>query len=261
MKNEDIKLDENERIDDLGINNLGIIQNSEYFCFGIDSVLLTNFVQSDSSKNIILDLCSGSGVIPILLSAKVKYSNIFAVELQKEMYNLLSKNIKMNLLQKDICAINIDINEVKKIQEKIFEITGRQTVDCITVNPPYKSKNTGSINENKVKYIARHEEKCTLRDVFEVSSKLLSDNGKLYLVHKPERLVDLLDIAREYKLEAKKLRFVYPRKDSKPSIVLVQYSKNGGNEIRVLPPLIEYDDNGEYTEEIYKIYGWKGSNC
>ncbi|MNP07148.1 N5-glutamine S-adenosyl-L-methionine-dependent methyltransferase [compost metagenome] len=260
IENIDSMLKENERIDELGIDDLKIIQNTKYFCFGIDSVLLANFVNSNSSKSSILDLCSGSGVIPILLSSKVKYSRLYAVELQEEMFDLLDRNIVMNSLEEKIKHFNCDVNNLESIKNNLYNISGKYTVDIITVNPPYKPKNTGVINEDKVKHIARHEEKCTLRDVLNISSKLLTDNGKLYLVHKPERLVDLLDIAREYKLEAKKIRFVYPRVDSNPSIVLVQYSKNGGNEIKVLPPLIEYDIEGNYTQDIYNIYGWKGSN-
>jgi tRNA1Val (adenine37-N6)-methyltransferase len=246
---------ENERIDDLGINNLKIVQNTDYFCFGTDSVLLSNFITSNSSKNIILDLCSGGGVIPIIISAKYKYSKIFAVELQDEMFNLLDRNIKLNNLEEKIYTVQGDIKDFNNIRKRIIKETGNSNVNIITVNPPYKPKGRGIVNEHNVKNIARNEEMCTLEDIFLTSSKLLEYKGKLYLVHKPERIVDLLAIARKYNLEAKKIRYVYPRVNTKPSIVLIEYVKGGGNETLMLPPLIEYNEDGSYTDEIYKIYG------
>lgn len=234
-----------ERIDDLNLNGKKIIQNTNYFCFGIDSVLLANFVESNCNKNVIVDLCSGSGVIPVIISQKKKYSKLYAVELQKEMYELLLKNIKINDLVGDIIPINNNIKE--------FRMDNK--VDIVVCNPPYKQIGTGVENDNSVKYIARHEKECTLEDVFECSSKILKQKGKLYLVHKPQRLTDLISCARKYNLEPKKIRFVYPTVESKPSIVLIEYVYFGGNEMNILPPLIEYDKNGNYTKEILKIYG------
>lgn len=251
---------ENERIDDLGVNNLKIIQNTDYFCFGTDSVLLSNFIISNSDKNVILDLCSGSGVIPIIISAKYKYSKIAAVELQDEMFNLLERNITLNNLQDKIEAIQGDIKDFSNIRKMLQNKIGYNMVNIITVNPPYKPKGRGVINDHNVKYIARHEEMCTLEDIFFTSSKLLEYKGKLYIVHKPERIVDLLAIARKYNLEAKRIRYVYPRVDVKPSIVLIEYVKGGGNEALILPPLIEYNSDGTYTDEIYKIYGMERDN-
>lgn len=247
-------LNENERIDDLELDNLKIIQNKDYFCFGMDSILLANFVDSINSKNIIVDFCSGSGVIPVVISAKKKYRGIVAVEIQDEMYELLNKNILMNGLSDIIIPIQNDIKDVKCLKKAILEKYNRDNVDIIVCNPPYKKQGTGVQNENKVKYIARHEEKCTLEDVFLSASKLLKSKGKLYLVHKPDRLVDLLEIARRYSLEPKKIRLVYPKLESRASIVLIEYVKNGGSELIVDKPLIEYLDDGNYTDEIYSIY-------
>lgn len=235
----------NERIDDLNLNGKKIIQNTEYFCFGIDSVLLANFVESNSSNNEIVDLCSGSGVIPVIVSQKKKCSKIYAVELQKEMFELLSRNIKINSLEEKIIGINQNIKE--------FNIDKK--VDIVICNPPYKEIGTGVQNDNSVKYIARHEKECTLEDVFKCSARILKQKGKLYLVHKPQRLTDLISVARKYNLEPKKLRLVYPTINSKPSIVLIEYAYCGGNEMNILEPLIEYDDNGNYTKEILDIYG------
>ena len=246
-------LKDNERIDDLGINNMKLIQNKEYFLFGTDSVLLANFAEISSMKNNILDLCSGSGVVPILMSQKIKYNKIFSVELQDEMYDILNRNITLNKL--DIIPIKSDIKAVEYIRNKIIENGIKGRVDAITVNPPYKPKGRGVKNENSVKYIARHEELCTLEDIFKTASLLLESKGKLYIVHKPERLVDLICIARKYKLETKRIRYVYPKIELKPSIVLIEYAKDGGNECIIEKAIIEYDESGNYTKEFLEICG------
>lgn len=253
-------LNENEKIDDLELDNLKIIQNKEYFCFGMDSILLANFVDSINRKNIIVDFCSGSGVIPVVISAKKKYRGIIAVEIQDEMYELLSKNILINGLEGTIFPMQSDIKDIKLLKNLVLEKYNRDNVDIIVCNPPYKKIGTGVQNENKVKYIARHEERCTLEDVFLSASKLLKSKGKLYLVHKPDRLVDLLEIARKYSLEPKKIRFIHPKFDSRASIVLIEYVKNGGIELIVEKPLIEYLDDGNYTDEIYSIYSKEEKN-
>lgn len=253
-----MKIRKNERIDDLGINDLKIIQNKEYFCFGTDSVLLANFVKSENSNNVILDLCSGSGVIPIILSAKKKYKKIFGVELQSEMYDLFDRNIKINNLEDSIISINENVKNIKDIRKKITSIMEKDKIDIITCNPPYKEIGTGLTTNHDVKTIAKCEVMCNLEDIFITSSKLLGKGGKLYLVHKPERLSDLIYFGRKYNLEAKEIRFVYPKIDKKPSIVLISYRKDGGNETKVLEPLIEYNDDMSYTDEIYRIYGING---
>lgn len=249
---------ESERVDSLGIGNLQIIQNKDYFCFGIDSVLLANFVNSNSNNNLIVDLCSGSGVIPIIISAKKKYAKIVAVELQNEMYDILERNISFNNLQEKIHILNEDVKQIEKIRKCIMDISNKDKADIIVCNPPYKTVGTGSKNENEVKFIARHEVMCNLEDIFLTSSKLLKSKGKLYIVHKPERIVDLMTLSRKYRLEAKNIRFVHPTYDSKPSIVLIEYVKDGKNGCKVLEPLIEYEKlNGKYTQEILNIYGMK----
>ena len=253
-----MEIRKNERIDDLGINDLKIIQNKEYFCFGTDSVLLANFVKSENSNNVILDLCSGSGVIPIILSAKKKYKKIFGVELQSEMYDLFYRNIKINNLEDSIISINENVKDIKNIRKKITSIMEKDKIDIITCNPPYKEIGTGLTTNHDVKTIAKCEVMCNLEDIFITSSKLLGKGGKLYLVHKPERLSDLIYFGRKYNLEAKEIRFVYPKINKKPSIVLISYRQDGGNETKVLEPLIEYNDDMSYTDEIYRIYGING---
>lgn len=253
-----MEIRKNERIDDLGINDLKIIQNKEYFCFGTDSVLLANFVKSENSNNVILDLCSGGGVIPIILSAKKKYKKIFGVELQSEMYDLFDRNIKINNLEDSIISINENVKNIKDIRKKITSIMEKDKIDIITCNPPYKEIGAGLTTNHDVKTIAKCEVMCNLEDIFITSSKLLGKGGKLYLVHKPERLSDLIYFGRKYNLEAKEIRFVYPKINKKPSIVLISYRKDGGNETKVLEPLIEYNDDMSYTDEIYRIYGING---
>lgn len=244
-----------ERLDDLNLNGLKIYQETDYFCFGIDSVLLANFVKSKSVKNNVIELCAGSGVISVIFSAKKKFSKIIDIELQNEMFELLNKNIKYNGLEDKIITLQEDIKNIDNIKKEIHESIGCKNADVIICNPPYKKKGTGVTNENMVKYIARHEEKCTLEDIFKTSSKILKSKGKLYIVHKPDRLVDLFSIARMYKLEAKEIRFVHPKYNQAPSIVLVEYVKDGNNELKVLDPLIEYNEDGTYTDEINEIYG------
>lgn len=253
----EIRLEVEERIDELGINNLKIIQNKKYFCFGTDSVLLANFVKSENSNNVILDFCSGSGVIPIIMSAKKKYKKMFAIEIQNEMYQLLERNIKFNNLGKEIISINTNIKNIKEIRQKILTVTGSEKVDIIVCNPPYKTLGTGFKTNHDVKTIAKCEVMCNLEDVIKSSSKLLGKKGRLYLVHKPERLADLISIGRKYNLEAKEIKFVYPKVNKKASIVLISYVKDGGNETKVLEPLIEYNDDMSYTEQMYEIYGLK----
>ncbi|MEG1141546.1 MAG: methyltransferase [Clostridia bacterium] len=237
-----------ERIDDLG-NDLKLIQNDKYFCFGTDSVLLANFVKSNKKINL-LDLCSGSGIIPILLTKKININTSYAIELQDEMYDLLIKNNKLNNL--NINCIKEDITNINNILSYI-----KDNIDVITVNPPYKEKGSGIYNKLDVKYIARHEEKLKLDDIFKLSSKLLNDKSKLYIVHKPERINDLISIARKYNLEAKTIQLIQPTINKKPSIVLIEYTKNGGKETKINPVLVQYDDNNNYTTEFLKFVNEK----
>lgn len=249
------KLNKNERIDDLKIDGLKLIQNKEYFMFGIDSVILSSMVKSNSSSNIIVDFCTGSAVIPILLTTRVKYKKIIGVELQKEMYYLAVRNVAMNNLEKDISVLNQDIKEYKEIVKYIREnVASSGNVDVIVCNPPYKEVGTGVVNENNVKYIARHEEKCTLDYIFLSSSKLLKTKGKLYLVHKPDRLADLICLARKYNLEVKEITMLQPTKSKKPSIVFLEYVKDGNKGVNILPNILEYDKDGNYTDKIKEIY-------
>ena len=244
-----------ERIDDLNLNGKRIIQDTELFLFGMDSVLLANMVKKTNKDTNILDLGTGSMVMPVIISEKVKCNKIIGVELQDKMYKLALKNIKLNGLENKIYAVKENLKNVEKIREKIVEITGKDKVDVVISNPPYKKAGTGTVNDVDEKYIARHEVKCELEDIFVTASKLLKFKGKLYIVHKPERIADLICLGRKYNLEIKELQFLQPSTKKKPSIVLCEYVLGGGNECTVLPSIIEYDENGNYTDHVYGIYG------
>lgn len=247
-----------ERIDDLNLNGKKIIQDTDSFLFGMDSVLLANMIKE--KNKVILDLGTGSSVIPVIISQKTKGNIIIGIEVQDKMYELAKKNVLYNNLQDEIFVYKEDLKNINKIRENIFKLTNKEKVDIIVTNPPYKKIGTGTTNDVDEKYIARHEVLCTLEDIFKTASKLLKFKGKMYIVHKPERLVDLLEVARKYNLEAKKIRFMQPKKEMKPSIVLIEYVLGGGNECIVEPVLIEYNDDENYTDEILNIYKSK-NNC
>lgn len=250
-----MELRDYERVDELGIKDYKIIQNTKNFCFGIDSVILANMVKGLNDKSVVVDLCTGSSVIPTIIVGKNKVSRIFGVELQDEMVDIAKRSVKLNKLENKIQIIHNDIKNVKEIKRIINEEGYPDTVDVITVNPPYKKVGTGVQNDNNTKNIARHEIKCTLEDIFITSKKLLKDKGKMYMVHKPERLTDILYYAREYKLEPKQIRFMQPKIGVKPSLVFLEFVKSGNNEVNIVENLIEYNEDGTYTNEINEIYG------
>ncbi len=240
---------ENERVDDLQCNGLQLIQNPKGFCFGIDAVLLSNFCEIRRGWKII-DLGTGTGIVPILLAGKTEASEIVGVEIQEEVAEMASRSVRLNNLQNKVKILNDDLNN-------IFDYEEVNSFDAVTSNPPYMNKGGGLINPESMKAISRHEVKCTLEDIIRVSSKLLKDRGHFYMVHRPHRLVDIIWLCRYYKLEPKKLRFVHPNKNKKPNIVLIQCVKHGGTELKFMDPLYVYNEDGSYTEDIHRIYGRK----
>ena len=239
-------LDENERIDDLGIKNLKIIQNKEGFCFGIDSVLLSDFAKNIKKYNLVLDLGTWTGIIPILLCGKTDLKKVIGVEIQEEVYNMAKKSIKLNNLENKFEIINENILNLEKIYKE-------NTFDVITTNPPYKKIDTGILNENKKKIVSRHEITASLEDFLKVSKRLLKDKGELYMVHRPERLVDIIYNMRKYKIEPKTIRFVFSNKNKEPKLVLIKGIKNAKPFLKIEKNLYIYDENGKYSEEIEKI--------
>lgn len=238
---------ENERIDDLEYKGLKIIQNKDGFCFGIDSILLSDFASEIKKDSKVIDLGTGTGIIGILLCAKTELSKMIGVEIQKEVYDMAKRSIKLNNLQDKFEIINDNIKNLENIIE-----TG--TFDAVVTNPPYKKVGTGITNENEKKLVSRHEITANLEDFIKISAKLLKDKGSLYMVHRPDRLVDIIELLRKYKLEPKRIRFIQPSIEKEANLLLIKATKNAKPFLKMEKPLYVYKENGEYTDEIFKIY-------
>lgn len=235
-----------ERLDDLERNGLKLIQNPDRFCFGMDAVLLTGFAKGLDGKHVI-DLCSGNGIIPVLLAGKTKAKSLTGLELLDENVEMANRSIELNGLGDRVKMVGGDVLEA----EKIF---GHDMCDVITCNPPYMAAGHGLTNPTDAKMIARHEIRCNLEDVVRASSRLLKTGGKLFMVHRPARLVEIITSMTKYGLEPKRLQMVHSYQDKAPTMVLVEAAKGGGRELRVEPPLIVYDEQGNRTKEIERIY-------
>lgn len=239
---------ENERIDDLEYKNLKIIQNKDGFCFGIDSILLSDFAKEIKAGSKVIDLGTGTGIIGIMLCAKTKASKIIGVEIQKEVYEMAKRSVKLNQLENKFEIIN---ENVKDLEDKL----DLGTFDAVVTNPPYKKVGTGITNENEKKLISRHEITANLEDFIKITNKLLKDNGSFYMVHRPDRLADIMENLRKYKLEPKIIRFVYPSIGKEANMVLIKAIKNAKPFLKIEKPLYVYNEDGKYTDEILKIYG------
>ena len=246
-KNMEIELKENERIDDLEFKNLKIIQNTKGFCFGIDAVLLSDFAKNIKKNAKVLDLGTGTGIISILLCGKTNLEKIVGVEVQKEVANMAKRSSKLNNLENKFEIINENIINLDNIYERNF-------FDVIVTNPPYKKENTGIVNEEEKKLISRHEVLAKLEDYLKISNKLLKDKGEFYMVHRPERLVDIIAYMRQYKIEPKEIRFVCSHEKEPPKLVLIKGVKNAKPFLKFKEDLYIYNDDGSYTDEIYEIY-------
>lgn len=250
-----MKLKENERIDNLQYNNLKIIQNTKGFCFGIDSILISDFAKEIRKNSIGVDLGTGTGVISILLTAKTNLYKIYGVEIQADVAEMAKRSIELNHMQNKVEIININLNEIeegegnKKLQ--------RESFDFIVTNPPYKKLETGKVNKSEYKYISRHELTANLEDFIRTSKYLLKDRGSLYMVHRPERLADIIILMRKYKIEPKRVRFVHSKINKEPTLILIKGVKNANPFLKIEKPLIIYNENGKYTDEIYEIYNMK----
>lgn len=243
----DTLLKSDERIDDLEFNGFKIIQSSSGFCFGIDAVLLSDFAKDIKQNSVVADLCSGTGIISILLAGKTSASKIYAVEIQEVVADMARRSINLNNLNNQIEIINDDLKNLSAH----FELG---SLDAIVTNPPYKKENSGITNISKEKLISRHEIMCNLEDVVSVSSRLLKNHGSFYMVHRPERLVDIMFLLRKYKLEPKLLRFVHPFEGKAPNLLLIKAVKGANSFLTVQNPLIVYNKPNCYTDEILKIY-------
>lgn len=235
-----------ETLEDLQVGGLKLIQKTDGFRFGIDAVLLADFAKSAPSSKT-LDLCSGNGIIPILLSHKTKTPEIHGMEIQREICETANRSVKLNGLENRLKLIQGDLKSAA-------EVYGKRVFDVITCNPPYTPVGCGIANEPETKLIARHEVMCNLEDVISVSSMLLKQKGRLMLVHRPSRLADILCLMRKYDIEPKRIRFVHKGYNSEPSLVLADGAYKGGRELRIAPPLYLYDEVGNETEELKRIY-------
>lgn len=240
-----VVLKENERVDDLQCKGLKLIQNIKGFCFGIDAVLLANFSRVKRGAKVV-DLGTGTGIIPVLIAGKSRADEIIGVEIQEEVADMARRSVLLNNLSSRINIISQDLNYVTPQ-------IGKNSVDVVVSNPPYMHSN-GLVNQNDKKAISRHGIMCDLEDVFRVANDLLKANGRLYMINRTLRLVDIMVYARKYHLEPKNMRFVHSRVGKAPKLVLVEFVKGGKPEVKVLEPLYVYKDDGRYTQEILDIY-------
>lgn len=241
---------EDERIDDLQCKGYRLIQKPKGFCFGVDAVLLSDFARVKKGQRV-LDLCTGSGVIPILLAAKTKGLSFTGLELQKPYADMASRSVKMNALED---KVNIVCGDVKNIKE----LFGAASFPVVTVNPPYMTEHHGLTNLYEPKTIARHEVALSLEDVMMAAAWVLPENGSFFMIHKPFRLAEIFRVMKQYHIEPKRMRLVHPYTDKEPTMVLIEGLKGGRERITIEPPLVVYKSPGVYTEEIYRIYGKDG---
>lgn len=237
-----------ERLDDLQRNNCHIIQNPDMFCFGMDAVLLSGFAKVKKGEHVI-DLGCGGGIIPILLEAKTDGEHFTGLEIQKKSVDMARRSIALNNQQDKIDIIEGDIKEAAGL-------FGAASFDVVVSNPPYMTGSHGIVNPDEAKAIARHEIKCTLSDVIREGAKLLKPNGRFYMVHRPFRLVDIIDTFIRYKMEPKRMKLVHPYIDKEPQMVLIEAVKGGKRRLLVEKPVIIYNVDGQYTDEIKTVYGY-----
>ena len=237
---------ENERVDDLQ-NGCYIIQDPEKFCFGMDAVLLSGFAKVKKGEHV-LDLGTGTGIIPVLLSARTEGESFTGLEIQEECAEMASRSVQYNHLENKVRIVQGDIKEAAAV-------FGAASFHVVTCNPPYMIGQHGLTNPHMPKAIARHEILCTLEDVVSQAAKLLDDRGRFYMVHRPFRLAEIMNVLTKYKLEPKRMQLVYPYIDREPNMVLIEALKGGNSRITVERPLIVYEKPGVYTKSILEIYG------
>jgi tRNA1Val (adenine37-N6)-methyltransferase len=242
----EIYINEDESIDDLQLKGIKLIQKKGIFRFGVDAVLLANYTVVRNRQNII-DLCSGTGIVPFILAGKTNANHITGIEIMDDMVEMANRSVQYNEMNGKIEFIQRDLKDVSFL--KTFE-----KADIVTVNPPYKLKNSGIVNNNDKNAIARHEICCILEDVIVAAKVLLKSSGRLFMIHRPERLADIFCAMRKYKIEPKRIRMVYSNYEKPPSMVLIEGLNNGGVFLKWDPPLYIYNMDGSFSNEINKIY-------
>jgi tRNA1(Val) A37 N6-methylase TrmN6 len=242
------RLRSGERLDDLLTHNLKIIQSPEVFSFSLDAVLLARFA-GVPPRGRILDLCTGNGVIPLLLTTRTEAS-IDGVEIQPRLADMALRSVQINDLSHRITIIENDLREWK-VEGELY--------DAVTVNPPYLPLQSGDHKDNHHQAMARHELGCKLEDVIAACSRAVRPGGRVSMVHRPARLVDIIDLMRRYRLEPKRMRFVHPRQEAEANMVLIEGTREGRPELRLLPPLIVYGEDGDYTPELLAVFYGKSA--
>ena len=243
-----VTLHENERLDEHHRNGYKIIQDKGRFCFGMDAVLLSGLARVKPGVKV-LDLGTGTGIIPILLEAKTDGEHFTGLEIQPESADMASRSVAYNDLQD---KIDIVVGDIKDASQRF----GASSFDVITSNPPYMIGQHGIKNDQDAKAIARHEILCDLDDILRESAKLLKPSGRFYMVHRPFRLAEIFSKMIEYRIEPKRMQLVYPFVDKEPNMVLIEGLRGGKSRVTVEKPLIVYKEPGVYTDEIYDIYGY-----
>lgn len=235
-----------ERLDDLQ-NGYKLIQNPKQFCFGVDAVLLAWFSRTKPGDKV-LDMGTGTGIVPILVKARNEKVSCVGLEIQPESADIARRSVEYNHLERDIQIVNGDIKNAA-------EIFGHCTFDVVTTNPPYMVGSHGLTGVNDAKTIARHETLCNLEDVVSQAAAVLKPRGKFYMVHRPFRLAEIMSTMTKYKIEPKRMRLVHPYIDKEPNMVLIEGMRGGNSRITVEKPLIVYEKPNVYTQEILEIYG------
>ena len=239
-----------EHIDIVPGTDYKIIQNKDSFSYGTDAIFLSNFAKP---KGLVMDIGTGTGIIPLRLIDKGNIEMIYGIEIQEEVANLAKKSIELNKLNDKIKILHMDLKDLPDKFEK-------STFDVITSNPPYMKKGGALVNPDENFAISRHEIACSFEDIIKATSYLLKQLGKFYLVHRPDRLVDIIYTMRQYNIEPKHIRFVQPKINKKPNLILIEGVKCGKPDLKFFDPLIVYNEDGSYTNEIYEIYGIEKSS-
>jgi len=240
-------LKDGERLDDLELKGLKIIQNPNWFCFGIDAVLLSSYAVI-RKKDRVVDLGTGTGIIPLLVYGKYEPKEIIGVEIQKEVADMARRSIELNGLKDIIKIYEGDIKDC-------FKDIGINQYDVVVSNPPYKKGKSGILNMSDTKAISRHEVLINIDELCFSASRLLKGGGRFYMIHRPERLKDIILALNNNKFTPKRIRFVHPKVNKAPNMVLIEAVKAGGDFLKIEEPLYVYNDDGTYTQEILKIYG------
>ena len=248
MRDLDLSLvKDGETLDDLQLKDICIIQKREGFRFGIDAVLLANFANV-KKKHKVMDLCTGTGIVPFIIKGKKEPEKIVGLEIQNKFVEMANRSIKINGFNDTMEFLHGDLKD-----KELLKSIGR--FDVVTVNPPYKLEKSGIVNHNDKYAIARHEVMCNLDNVIEACRIVLKDNGRLYMVHRPERLADIFCIMRKYKIEPKRVQMVHPNTKKPANILLVEGQRDGGAYLKWEPPIYVYNADGSLSKEINEIYG------